>query len=134
MTHALHLYQEESCLLEALVDYVAEGLRLDEGIVIIGSTQRGHLLPQQLQGSGVDARNHALRGQLRLLGQQIVLSTCLADGMPVRHKFGQVMGAVLGLARMRYTRVRGVSDLTDSLGRGGQRESACALERAWRPL
>jgi len=134
MTHALHLYQEESCLLEALAAYVAEGLRLDEGIVVIGSTERWHLLLEQLQSSGVDARNHALHGQLRLFGQQIVLSTCLTDGLPVRHKIGQVLGAVLGLARMRYTRVRVVSELTDSLWRAGQRETACALERAWRPL
>jgi hypothetical protein len=30
--------------------------------------------------------------------------------------------------------VRVVSELTDSLWRAGKRESACALERAWRPL
>lgn len=134
MTHALHLYQEESCLGDALTDYVAEGLRLDEGVIIIGSTERWQQLLEQLHASGVDARNHALRGQLRLFGQQMVLSTCLANGLPVRHKFGQVLGAVLGLARMRYERVRVVSELTDSLWRAGQRESACALERAWRPL
>jgi hypothetical protein len=134
MAHVLHLYQEERCLLDALADFVAEGLRLDEGVLIIGSTPRWEQLLERLRSSGVDARGPALRGQLRLVGVHLVLSTCFANGAPVRHKFGQVMGAAFGLARMRYERVRVVSELTDALWREGRSAGACALERAWRPL
>src|SRR2546423_165168 len=62
MAHVLHLYQEEHCLLDALVDFVAEGLRLDEGVLVLGSTPRWDQLLERLQRSGVDARRHALRG------------------------------------------------------------------------
>ena len=128
MAHVLHLYQEEHCLLDALVDFVAEGLRLDESVLVLGSTPRWDQLLERLQRSGVDARRHALRGQLRLFGVQLVLATCFANGAPVRHKFGQVLGAAFGLARMRYERVRVVSELTDALWRAGQGGGACALE------
>jgi hypothetical protein len=134
MAHVLHLYQEEHCLLDALADFVGEGLRLDEGVLVLGSTPRWDQVLERLQRSGVDARRHALRGQLRLFGVQLVLATCFTHGAPVRHKFGQVLGAAFGLARMRYERVRVVSELTDALWRAGQGGGACALERAWRPI
>ena len=38
MEHVLQLYQEEHCLLDALAEFVAAGLREDEGIVVVGST------------------------------------------------------------------------------------------------
>src|SRR5256885_16823653 len=95
---------------------------------------RSTLFPYTTLFRSVDARRHALRGQLRLFGVQLVLATCFANGAPVRHKFGQVLGAAFGLARMRYERVRVVSELTDALWRAGQGGGACALERAWRPV
>src|SRR5437588_636133 len=61
MAHVLHLYQEEHCLLDALVDFVAEGLRLDESVLVLGSTPRWDQLLERLQRSGVDARRHAVR-------------------------------------------------------------------------
>src|SRR5256885_11224641 len=62
---------------------------------------RSTLFPYTTLFRSVDARRHALRGQLRLFGVQLVLATCFANGAPVRHKFGQVLGAAFGLARMR---------------------------------
>lgn len=134
MAHVLHLYQEERCLLDALADFVAEGLRLGEGVLIIGSTPRWAQLLERLRNSGLDARGPALREQVRLVGVQLILATCFANGAPVPHKFGEVMGAAFALARMRYERVRVVSELTDALWRAGQSAGACALERAWHPL
>jgi DcmR-like sensory protein len=134
MAHALHLYQEEACLLDAIADFIAEGLRLEEAVLFIGSQPRWDLVLERLETSGVNARARAMRGQLRLIGAHLVLSTCMANGAPVRHRLGQLLGAAFGLARMRYARVRVVSELADTLWREGETQAACALERAWRPL
>ena len=134
MTHVLQLYHAESSLLDSLADFVAEGLRLDEGVLIIGSTPRWELLLERLQSEHVDARAAALRGQLRLFGAHVVLSTCHGAQGIERRKFNEVLNGVLGMARMRYERVRVFSELTDSCWRDGNRESAHAIERLWRPL
>jgi hypothetical protein len=129
MEHVLQLYQEESCLLDALADFVAEGLRLEEGVLVIGSTPRWELLLERLRIAGVDAHSRVVRGQLRLLGTHL-LRTSLAH----RQHFNEVTGSALSLARARYERVRVFSELTDALWREGDRANARVVERYWQPL
>ena len=134
MEHVLQLYQEESCLLDALAEFVAAGLRLEEGVVIVGSTPRWELLLERLEESGVDAHSRVVRGQLRLCGAHVVLANCTAKGAPDRAQFYELMSGVLRLARTRYERVRVFSELTDALWREGERANARVIERYWQPL
>ena len=129
MEHALQLYQEESCLLDALAEFVAAGLRLEEGVVIIGSTPRWELLLERLRTSSSDPRAHVLRGQLRLLGTHL-LRISIAN----RQHFNELVGGALSLARARFERVRVFSELTDVLWREGDRANARLVERYWKPL
>jgi hypothetical protein len=133
MQHLLQLYQEEARLLDTLADYAAEGLRLDEAIIVIGSKPRWDLLLDRLQRSGVDAHARAARGQMRLLGVHVVLAACLPGGQLARPQF-KLLGGALEFARRRYERVRVVSELTDARWRARDRSGACALERLWKPL
>jgi MEDS: MEthanogen/methylotroph, DcmR Sensory domain len=132
--HVLQLYQEEDCLLDALADYVAAGLRVDEGVLIFGTTPRWELLIDRLQKSGVDARGYAARGQLKFYGVHVLLSNCACSTGLDRYKLGRALASALEVARMRYERVRVVSELTDARWREGDRASATAIERAWKPL
>src|SRR5919109_5342464 len=132
MDHVLQLYQEESCLLDALAEFVAAGLRLEEGVLVIGSTSRWDLLIDRLQKSGVDARAYAARGQLKLYGAHVLLSSC-TNGSLDRYKLGRLLGSALELARMRFERVRVFSELTDTRWREGDRAAAAIIERAWKP-
>lgn len=129
MEHALQLYQEESCLLDALADFVGTGLRLEEGVVIIASTPRWELLLERLRASKSDARAHVLRGQLRLLGTHL-LRLSVAN----RQHFNELVGSALSLARARFERVRVFSELTDVLWHDGDRANARLVERYWKPL
>jgi hypothetical protein len=134
MEHVLQLYQEESCLLDALADYVGAGLRLEEAVLIFGSKPRWDLLLDRLQKSGVDARGYAARGQLKLYGAHVVLSNSTTGAELDRHKLSRLLGSALELARMRYERVRVCSELTDTRWRDGDRAGAAAIERVWKPL
>jgi hypothetical protein len=129
MEHVLQLYQEESCLLDALADFVAAGLRVEEGVVVIGSTPRWDRLLDQLCKAGVDAHAHVARGQLRLLGTHL-----LRLHLSNRQRFNEVISSALSLARARYERVRVFSELTDALWRDGDRANARLVERGWQPL
>lgn len=134
MEHALQLYQEESCLLDALAEFVATGLRLEEAVLIFGSKPRWELLIERLQTSGIDARSYAARGQLKLYGAHVLLSNCTSSAGLDRYKLNRVLGSALELPRMRYERVRVFSELTDARWRDGDRASAALIERAWKPL
>ena len=134
MQHVLQLYQEEDCLLDALADYVAAGLRVDEGVLIFGTTPRWELLIDRLQKSGVDARAYAARGQLKFYGVHVLLSNCACSTGLDRYKLGRALASALEVARIRYERVRVLSELTDARWREGDRSGACALERLWKPL
>ena len=134
MQHVLQLYQEESCLLDTLAEYAAEGLRLDEAIIVIGTKPRWDLLLDRLQKNGVDAHARAAHGQMRLLGVHVVLAACLPGGQLARPQFQRLVGGALEFARMRYERVRVVSELADARWREGDRAGACALELLWKPL
>jgi MEDS: MEthanogen/methylotroph, DcmR Sensory domain len=127
--HRLQLYQEEHCLLEALGAFVGAGLRLEEGVVFIGSTPRWQLLLDRLQKDGVDAHAQVGRGQLRHVGPHILLSS-----LHSRQRFNEIMGSALSLARARFERVRVFSELTDALWREGQRANARVIETYWQPL
>jgi len=129
MEHVLQLYQEESCLLDALADFVGAGLRLEEGVVIIGSRPRWDLLLERLRLAGVDAHAPVLRGQLRLLGTHL-----LRAHLSNRQRFNEVTSSALSLARARYERVRVFSELTDALWRDADRANARVVERYWQPL
>jgi hypothetical protein len=134
MMHVLQLYQEEACLLDTFAEYVAEGLRLDEAIIVIGTKPRWDLLLDRLRKNGIDAHARAARGQMRLIGVHVVLAACLPGGQLARPQFHRLVGGALELARMRYERVRVVSELTDARWRDGDHSGACALERLWKPL
>ena len=134
MEHVLQLYQEESCLLDALAEFVAAGLRLEEGVLIVGSTPRWDLLIDRLQKSGVDARAYAARGQLKLYGVHVLLSNCTNGAGVDRSKLSRLLGSALELARTRYERARVFSELTDTRWRDGDRAGAADLERVWKPL
>ena len=103
MEHVLQLYQEESCLLDALAEFVAAGLRLEEGVLIVGSTPRWDLLIDRLQKSGVDARAHASRGQLKLYGVLELYQGIYVMNSGVAH-FAHLGGMLGGWLMIQYRR------------------------------
>ena len=132
--HVLQLYQDESRLLDRVHSFVAEGLRLEEGVVVIGSTPRWDRVLDRLHKSGVDARARVRDGQLRLVSAHSALTSCFLGGAADRPRFIELLSGVVHLARMRWERVRVFSELTDSLWRDGNRLGARAIERLWQPL
>ena len=129
MHHALQLYQEEARLLDALADFVAAGLRADEGVVLIASMPRWQQLLDRLHKSSIDSHARVRRGQLRLFGLHVMLGA-----VPNRQRFNEVMNGVLALAHARHPRVRVFSELTDALWRSREPAAACRCERYWHAL
>lgn len=132
--HIVQLYQDEADLADAVARFAASGLALGEGVVVVGSTRRWEALTGRLRGGGVDTHNAVLRGQLRLFGARVILSSCMSHGVPDRLAFNEAIGGILGLMRMRYPVLRVFGELTDLLWTEEKREAAEAIERFWSAL
>jgi MEDS: MEthanogen/methylotroph, DcmR Sensory domain len=132
--HSVQLYQDEEDLGASLTRFALRGLALGEGVVIMSSSARWQALAERLRGAGVDTHDAVLRGQLRLFGSSVVLSSCMAQGSPDRAAFNETIGGILSLTRMRYPAVRVFGGLTDDLWTAGRRDAAAAIERFWNTL
>ena len=132
--HVVQLYQDDADLGDALARFAAGGLALREGVIIIGSTPRWRSLGERLRALGIDTHAAVLRGQLRLFGARVILSSCMSHGVPDRLAFNEAISGILGLMRMRYPALRVFAEFTDLLWLEGQRDAAEAIERFWNPL
>jgi DcmR-like sensory protein len=132
--HAVQLYQEEEDLAASLARFAGGGLALGQGVVFMGSSARWQALTERLRGAGVDTHNAVLRGQLRLFGAKVVLSSCMSHGAPDRLAFNESVAGIFGLMRMRYPVLRVFGGLTDELWASGRRDAAGSIERFWNAL
>jgi hypothetical protein len=132
--HSVQLYQEEEELAASLARFAGAGLALGQGVVFMGTSARWRALTERLRGAGVDTHNAVLRGQLRLFGAQVVLSSCMSDGVPDRRAFNESIAGIFGPMRMRYPVLRVFGGLTDELWTSGRREAAGSIERFWNAL
>ena len=132
--HSVQLYQEETELAESLAAYATAGLALGQGVVVIGSLPRWNALTERLRAGGVDTHGAVLRGQLRLFGSKVILSSFMSHGVPDRLAFNETISGVLALMRMRYASLRVFGELTDLLWSEGRRDAAAAIERFWNAL
>jgi hypothetical protein len=134
MEHGVQLYQEEADLAEGFAHYAARGLAAEEGVVVLSTMPRWQLLGERLRAAGVDTHAAALRGQLRLFNAKVILSSCMSHGVPDRLAFNEAIGGILGLVRLRYSRLRLVAELSDVLWAEGRRDAAEAIEHFWNAL
>jgi MEDS: MEthanogen/methylotroph, DcmR Sensory domain len=132
--HTVQLYQDEADVVAALERFAAGGLALGQGVVVIGSQPRWHALTARLRAGGVDTHAAVLRGQLRLFGAAVILSSCTSNGVPDRLAFNEAVGGIFGLTRMRYPQLRVFAGLSDMLWSEGRREAAETIERFWNTL
>ena len=132
--HIVQLYQDDADLGDALARFAAGGLALGQGVVVIGTTARWQGLGERLRAGGIDTHAAVVRGQLRLFGAKVVLSSCMSHGVPDRLAFNEALGGIFGLVRLRYPVLRVFGELTDVLWASGKRAAAEAIERFWASL
>jgi len=132
--HTVQLYQDEADVVDALERFSAGGLAVGQAVVVIGTQPRWHALTARLRAGGVDTHAAVLRGQLRLFGAKVILSSCMSHGVPDRLAFNEAIGGIFGLMRMRYPGLRVFTGLSDMLWSEGKREAAETVERFWNAL
>ena len=122
--HFVQLYEDSAALAEAVADYVGEGLRNGEAVVIIATpAHRAAFLGNISPTEG-----------LRVLDAEETLAQIMANGMPNWRAFREVIGGLIADLRLRHPTVRAYGEMVDVLWQRGEREAAIRLEEYWNEL
>ena len=132
--HAAQLYHDDPFLGEAVVEFLAAGLRSGEGAVMIATLPRWQAAIRRLEQRDIETQPAIQSGRLRYFGAQMILSQCMASGTPDSARFAHSVGTMLGLVRRSYPQLRVFTDLADYLWSQKSREAALALENCWNEL
>lgn len=129
-SHIVHAYRRPVFLAEAAATFVVEGLRRNEGVVVIGTSSRWQNLCARLDAAGIDDRKAVQEGRVRFFGAASILAQWFEqrnDGAA----FERAIGKLVVMARIRHASVRVYSDLAETLRRRGHAEDALRMENCW---
>ena len=124
--HFVQLYQDTAGLADAVAEYVSEGLRGGEAVVIIATPQHREAFLARLGAFNAD--------QLRVLDAEQTLATFMANGRPNWNAFRETIGGLIAELRLRYPTVRAYGEMVDVLWQRGERDAAIRLEEYWNEL
>lgn len=132
--HAVLFYDRAVHAVEALADYVAEGLRLDEAVVAVLTPPHAHALRAALVAGGSDPDRAAADGRLVVLDAATTLQTFLVDGVPDGDLLADGVGTLITALTADGRKVRAAGEMVAVLWAEGNITGALALENAWNEL
>ena len=132
--HIAQLYTEHEFLARAVGRFARDGVRSQDGILLIATPLHRLLILRRLEGLGVDVKEMQRRGQLLVREADETLGKFMVGGRPDREAFRGVIGGVLDeLGAAGYGRVRAFGEMVDRL-RARDFDAAIELEELWNEL
>ena len=130
--HAVHFYDRDDELVTVLRDYVAEGLGLGEGVVVVATQTHLAALGRALRLAGIDV--DAAAGELVTTSASALLDTFMEEGTADPIRFRDRVGAVLDHAAAGARPVRVYGEMVAVLWDAGNVVAALAVEELWNGL
>ena len=130
--HRVQYYTGEEHLFDTVAHFLAEGLVLGDGIVVIATRRHRETLEQRLRAQGGDRAIASDR--LLLLDARATLAKFMVGGMPDTDLFREFVGRLMiGLKRgpQHPERIRAYGEMVDLLWRDGNSRAAIRLEELW---
>ena len=129
--HAVQFYEDASCLVEVLDDFVREGLELGDAVVVMARST--HLAQLELRLSDAAAEVDAARatGQYVALDAADVLGKILHQGRPDEARFRREVIPLIDRGQARFLNVRVFGEMVAILWEQGRPEAAIELEALW---
>ena len=129
--HIAQLYTERQFLARAVGRWVGDGLRQGEAVIVIATPLHWRAILRELDARHLRAEAFQRRGQLIVQDAEETLATFMADGMPDRDRFRQVIGGVLDDTQANgFRKVRAFGEMVDLLRRTNL-TATFRLEELW---
>jgi|tagenome__1003787_1003787.scaffolds.fasta_scaffold20688797_2 hypothetical protein len=127
--HLVEVYQDPAFLAETVTHYLAAGMHLGEGAIVIARAENRERFSRAL------AEVHGLpAASVCMLDADETLATFMVDGIPEWTAFQRVCGGAIAKLRERYPAVRAYGEMVDILWQRGARNAALRLEQYWNEL
>jgi PAS domain S-box-containing protein len=129
--HLVHFYEDETVLFDAVARFLDVGLRAGESVVVIATASHRDGFLERL--ASLDTYRAIAEGRLVLLDARETLLRFMADGMPQRERFHDLLRDVLAqVAKQRPgARIRAYGEMVELLWSDGLRSAAIRLEALW---
>lgn len=130
--HVVQVYQDADRFMDSLEEFVAQGLRGDDGVVVIATMAHLYMLECRLrESSEFQFSTLQARGRYVRLNVHQALWQFMVDGLPDERLFGAFVDRVIGNAGKGGRQVRAFGEMVAILWSQGNFEATRKLEQIW---
>jgi hypothetical protein len=137
--HLLQIYPDEAQFITTLTDFVTAGLRANEGVIVLATSDHLHALEDRLRAGDsakppLDLDAAVAADRYVAMEAPLVLAKFMVDGWPDEYPFDAFVTSVLKRAGRGGRRVRAFGELVALLWRQGHSGATVRLEHLWHNL
>ena len=135
--HLVQFYEaDEHVLTQNVGRYLLEGLKLDEGLLVIAIKEHADAFIRELERFGTDPDTAVRNKRALFLDAEETLDRCMTGDQPDWRRFEHVIGTALLEVRSRgdHLGCRAYGELVALLWKRGQFSAAIQLEEFWNKL
>ena len=134
--HTVQFYENDAFLAAAVADFVAEGLREEQAVIVIAVAAHRQAFARRLRARGIDPERARSQGTLTWCDADALLSRIVVDGEVDAQRFDAEILPLLQRAELRSPGgvTRAYGELVDVLWRRGDRDAALRVEELWNDL
>jgi hypothetical protein len=129
--HVVQLFDTDESRAARVAEFLAEGYRLGEPLVVIGRPESWPNVIDRLRTLGVDPNQAAAEGMLVVKNAEDTLRRLSRDGSPDPDRFQDTVGKALSVLATRGPRVRAYGEMVDILAQADDLNAALSLEALW---
>src|ERR1700722_14387257 len=131
--HSVQFYDDELVLAKNVSDYLGEGLRRGDRLVVIATPSHRESFIRELQGQGFDPAGAVQEGRLLLLDAAETLAGFMLEGQPEAGRFADTVGALIRKlpAAAGDVELPPYGEMVDVLWHAGYSSAAMSLEQLW---
>ncbi len=132
-SHIVQFYDDEAFLSRVVGEFLAQGLREKEPLVVIATEAHCQMFRATLASQGLDVEGLVASGTLQMLDAAGTLAAFMRAGRPDPALFEEVVGGVLAAtaARSASRHFYAYGEMVDLLWRDGNPQAAIGLEELW---
>jgi MEDS: MEthanogen/methylotroph, DcmR Sensory domain len=129
--HLVYMYEAKDTFLLLLEDFVADGLRNGEAVIVIATEAHRVALNERLEDRGLNLSAVRTNSQYMDLSAETCLATFMKDGWPDETRFNKAVGNLINRASRSGRRVRAFGEMVAMLWANGNSGATVRLEHLW---
>jgi len=129
--HLVQIYQDDGVFLDSLQGFVAGGLEMNDGVIVIATAEHLAALEDRLLKQGISLHIARSRDQYIALEAEETMSQFMVNGWPDDVLFERMVTRLLERARGRDRRVRAFGEMVAVMWGQGLNGATVRLEHLW---